>query len=87
VINLNEDSDASTTLTKEDRKKALKLQGLPPSPAGFIGQLGNGKIDTTVLVGTETVDGVDFSDLTRRTYWTDNGRGPKKPEEYTSESP
>ena len=56
-------------LELEDRSKALAHGGIPPEPAALITEHG-----PTVLVGPEQPVEIEFDDLTRRTYWIDNGR-------------
>lgn len=71
-------------LTKEDRKKTLQQDGIPPAPTALITE-SEGNIGTTILVSTEKLD-IDFSNLTQRTYWQDNGRGSSSPSEITAEA-
>jgi len=73
-------------LSKEDRRKTLKQDGIPPSPTALITET-NGKIGTTILVSTEQPVDVDFSNLTQRTYWQDNGRGNESPSQITASGP
>ena len=73
-------------LTKEDRRKTLKQDGIPPSPTALITET-DGKIGTTILVSTEQPVDVDFSNLTQRTYWQDNGRGNESPSQITASGP
>ncbi len=72
--------------TKADRKKKLQQDGIPPSPTALITET-NGIIGSTILVSTEQPVDVDFSNLTQRTYWQDNGRGHETPAQVTASGP
>ena len=80
----NEVTYRNSNLTKEDRKKTLQQDGIPPAPTALITE-SEGNIGTTILISTERLD-IDFSDLTQRTYWQDNGRGSASPEEITADN-
>lgn len=71
----------NNTLTKEDRRKTLQQDGIPPAPTALITE-SEGNIGTTILISTENLD-IDFSNLTQRTYWQDNGRGSASPAQIT----
>ncbi len=78
VLPLNGGS-GSGDLEKEDRKRVLSNQSIPPSPTAAIADIG-GAIRTSVIVGTETpLNDLPFSDLTKRTYWQDLRRGETTP--------
>ncbi len=81
--NENQVTYRNSNLTKADRKKTLQQDGIPPAPTALITE-SEGNIGTTVLISTENLD-IDFSNLTQRTYWQDNGRGSASPEEITAE--
>jgi type IV pilus assembly protein PilY1 len=80
----NQANYSRQNFSKTDRKQSLKQGGIPPSPSALITET-NGQIGTTVLVSTEQLD-VDFSNLTQRTYWQDNGRGRLSPEEISAQN-
>ncbi|NND90747.1 MAG: hypothetical protein HKN42_07760, partial [Granulosicoccus sp.] len=80
----NKANYGSKTFTKSDRKKNLTQDGIPPSPTALITET-DGQIGTTILVSTEQLD-VDFSNLTQRTYWQDNGRGKSSPAQISAEN-
>jgi hypothetical protein len=78
------DPDVITAFDKENRKKVLNLKGIAASPVAFITE-SEGDVLATVLIGTEELKGIEFSRLTRRTYWHDKLRGPKSPAEIAAE--
>lgn len=82
--NENQVTYRNSNLTKADRKKTLQQDGIPPAPTALITE-SEGNIGTTVLISTEKLD-IDFSNLTQRTYWQDNGRGSATPDEITAEA-
>ncbi|MDB4223384.1 PilC/PilY family type IV pilus protein [Granulosicoccus sp.] len=77
-------SDVITEFDKENRKKALNFNGIAPSPTAIIAEY-NGAVVATLLIGTEELGGIDFSEFTRRTYWQDKLRGPNSPAELATE--
>jgi type IV pilus assembly protein PilY1 len=78
------ESNMNTSFDKENRKIPLKIKGIAPSPSAIISAHGNAVL-ATVLIGTEELVGINFSALTRRTYWQDKLRGPKSPAEIAAE--
>lgn len=78
------DQNVTTEFDKENRKKTLKLSGIAPSPTAVFAQNG-GDLLATVLIGTEELPGIEFSQLTHRTYWLDRHRGPRTPAEIAAE--
>ncbi len=62
------DLDGDDDVDEDDRRKTLAHGGIPPEPAALITEHG-----PTVLVGPEQPIKPNFDNLTRRTYWIDNG--------------
>ena len=63
-----------------DRKEQLNIDGIAPPPSAVIKQNDAGGYSTGVLVGTKPVlQALDFSGLTKRTYWHDRRRGNQTP--------
>ncbi|MFT6878595.1 MAG: type IV pilus assembly protein PilY1 [Granulosicoccus sp.] len=78
------DHDEVTEFDKDNRRKALNIKGIAPAAIAIIAQSGD-DVNSTVLIGTEELQGIEFSELTRRTYWVDKHRGPKTPAEIAAE--
>ncbi len=87
VMNLSGGGRVGTPFTKQDRKKPLALPGIPPSPTAIISEAGGeGRLETGIMIGTESLEAVNFGQLTYRTYWLDQQRGPQTPAEIIAEN-
>lgn len=68
TIDLDEDGDVDLA----DREKALQHGGIPPEATALIVEA-DGVIKPTILVGPEQPIDPDFDNLTKRTYWVEQG--------------